>query len=251
MRRANPHLLMLSLSWLAGGCTSRHDRTVTFYWNFRDASSQLAGNFTNDNPGCDLAGVDTVEIAIGGTTYSSPCVSSNGSPGLVAGGLAARSYPFSAQALRNGEVVFSATGVADASGQLDSLVDVTLDALNPQSFVVFYNVAATAGTTSATCVFNGVPISGIIYRLEDGSGNPISTTEIVFPGGAPGQQPVACDPASFGFVIPDLPLGSYRFRYLSAIRADGAAVVQVCGYNVFHGGFPVVVPLTTAVGTCL
>ena len=249
MRRAT---LLLTLTLLAGGCVSHHEDpgTVTFYWNFRDAQGRIAGDYSNANTGCDIAGVDTVQVTIDGGTYTSPCVSASGAPGIQLQNFLPGSYPFTIQALRADEVVFTRTDVIEARFNFDAVGDVTLDPVDPQGFVVYYNVANTTGSTPGRCVFNGLPVAGIIYRLEDVAGNPVSTTEVVAPGGGLTQQPVACDTNSFGILIPTLPLGAYRFRYLAAITPANEAIVQVCSYGVFHGGFPSIVPLSTATGVC-
>ena len=110
-----------------------------------------------------------------------------------------------------------------------------LDAITPQSLVVFYNIDGVA-----QCNF-----SGIIYRLVDGLGRIVSTTETT-PGNAANQSPIACDPVTFGFSIPNLPLGTYSFDYLTAANASNQALSQVCLAPVAHGGFPVIENLTSA-----
>jgi len=243
MKRA---ILLLATATLGvTGCYSRRDPgTMTFYWNFQDAQGRVAGNYTTGNTGCDVAGVDTVQVVIDNGTFTATCVGSNGVPGVQLQQFLPGAYPFTVNGLRNGEVVFTISGTANADYNVDSQVAVTLGPVNPQSLVVFYDVN---GLVPTQCVFNGIPVAGLVYRLVDQFGNIVSTTEI---NGGLQQAPIACDPLSFGFSIPSKALATYTFKYLSAVDINGNAIVQTCSDTVLHGGFPAIVNLTTATGIC-
>jgi hypothetical protein len=247
MKRA---ILLLATAALGmTGCYSRRDPgTMTFYWNFRNAQGVVTGDFTQSTTGCDVAGVDSIDVIIDNGTFQATCVGPNGVPGVQLQQFLPGAYPFTVQGRRGGaqgEVVFTVSGTANADYNVDSQVTVTLDALSPQSFVLFYDVNLIAPTN---CVFNGQPAAGIVYRLEDPTGTSvISTTEVLLPNGTTGQQPVACDPVSLGLSIPNVPLGAYRLRYFQAINAAGVSIAQTCLTPVSHTGFPAIVNLTAPV----
>ena len=236
MKRA---ILLLATATLGmTGCYSRRDPgTMTFYWNFRSSQGAVAGDLSVANPGCDVAGVDQVEVLIDNGRFTSTCVGSNGVPGVQLQQFLPGAYPFQVNGLRQGEVVFTVSGTANADYNVDSQVPVTLDAVPTQSFVLFYNVN---GFTPTQCVFNGRGVAGIVYWLEDSLGRLVSTTQVAGPSA---QQPVACDPLSFGISVPNLPVGAYFLRYFQAIDGAGATIVQTCGTGVSHTGFPAIINL--------
>jgi hypothetical protein len=247
MRRA---ILLLATFGLAlSGCSRRNDPgSLTFYWSFQDAGGAIAGDFTVRNPGCDIAGVDSVDITVGGVTSTENCVQSNGAPGVTITGFLQGPIQYGVDGFRGNERVFTTSGVVNARSNADVSTDLTLTPIDPQSLVVDFNVLNTTGTTSTQCVFNGQPIVGLLYELQDASGNIVSSTDVPGSGGTV-KQPINCDPNTFGFSIAGVPLGNYRLRYLTAVSAVGG-VVQVCSQPIFHGGFPAVVQLMTALSTC-
>ncbi len=249
MRRA---LLILATFGLAlSGCysTPRDPGTLTFYWSFQDRGGAVAGDYTAAHPGCSTAGVDSIDVTVGGVTSTESCVQSNGVPGVTVAGFSQGPYHYTVDGFRGNERVFTTSGDVNARWNADVSTDLTLTPIDPQSLVVYFDVLNFNGTTSTQCVFNGQPISGMLYELQDAFGNVVSSTDVPGTGGAV-KQPINCDPSTFGFSIPDLSLGNYRLRYLTAVRADGGGVVQVCSQPIFHGGFPAVVQLTTALSTC-
>ena len=224
-------IVLLAASLLGTGCYSRSSGLgdISFFWAFADGFNRSSGNF-GDNNGCGVAGVDSVDIMIDAQTFTSNCTGPNAA-GIRLQDFTPGSYAFTAAGFRGNEQVFAVTSTAVAIGGANNDVDVLLQALNPQSFVVFYDINGAPPT--------GCNFSGLVFRLVDvASGRIVSTTE--GPGG-PGQQtPVACDPVSFGFTIPNLPLGTYRFDYLAAVSSpnNSQPLFQVCARTVAHGGFP-------------
>jgi hypothetical protein len=246
MRRAIL-LLAASLAVATSGCSSGGTPgTLTFYWNFVDARNQVAGDYTTRNTGCQDAGVDSIDITIGGTVSTQSCAQSNGSPGVTLFDFPQGSYAYTLDGFRGNEHVFTTSGTANARWNTDVVVDTTLAALSPQSFVVYYSVPNFTGTTQSQCVFDGRAVAGITYYLEDANGTLVTTTQITG-----GQQPIGCDPTTFGFTLPSLPLGNYTFRYLQAVDAQGLSIYEACNVPVFHGGFFANVPLSLPTGaTC-
>jgi hypothetical protein len=223
MKRAT---VLLAASLLGTACYSRSGPgDLTFFWAFADGFNRSSGN-VGDNNGCGVAGVDSVDIAIDGKTYTNNCTGPNAA-GITLLDFVPGSYAFSATGFRGNEQVFAATGTAVAVSGANSSVDVVLQALNPQSFVVFYSVNGLG-----QCNF-----FGLVYRLVDSAGRIVSTTEVV-PGQSAQQSPIACDPVSLRFTIPNLPFGTYRFDYLVAVSSTQQPLSQVCSKTVAHGGFP-------------
>lgn len=242
----NRVILLAATALVGSGCWSSHDRagTLTVYWQFRSSSGAVAGDFGQTSTGCDVAVVDTIRLTVDGVALDQPCVQSNGVPGTRMT-LAPGTHTVVADGYRSGERVFTTSGTADVRDGADTQGDLTLDAVTPQGLVIYYHASGLGSLSSTQCAVNGVAVAGVTYRLEDGSGNVLSTTET-----AGGQLPVACDPASFGIQIPDLPLGGYVLRYLQLIDANGFALVQTCATAAPHTGFPDDVTLVTATVTC-
>jgi hypothetical protein len=222
---------------------------ITLFWSFQDGVSGSLSGQPGDNNGCGVAGVDSVDVTIDGSTQTFTCTGPNAA-GITFGSFAPGNYPFNAVGFRGNEQVFTGSGTAAASSGVNTETAVVHQALNPQSFEVFYSVANFSGTTPTQCVFDGQQVAGIWFRLEDQNGNVVATTEVLLPGGGVGQQPVACDPNSFGIITQPLSFGQYRLRYLQAVNGAGVAIAQVCSFAVSHSGFPPVVTLLSPTGTC-
>ena len=71
---------------LSSGCYEQHTTltpgNVNFYWQFRDHSNAIVGDYTANNPGCVDATVTTVRIFIDNGFNDVDCVGSNGVPGV-------------------------------------------------------------------------------------------------------------------------------------------------------------------------
>lgn len=245
--------LFLAATLLGTACTSHSSAPgdITLFWNFQDAFRGVSGQ-PGDNAGCGVALVDTLDVTIDGATQTFDCAGPN-SAGITLQAFAPGNYPFTIAGFRGNEQVFTGSGTARAVSNARTETDVTLQAVTPQSFDIFYNpLVSTAGTTPTQCVFDGRIVSGIIFRLEDLSGSVVATTEIVSGGTVVGHQPVRCDPASFGILTGALPLAQYRLRYLQAIDAASVSIAEACALSVSHGGFPEIVPLARPSGApCL
>jgi hypothetical protein len=242
-------LLATALLGTSAACTShRSPGDLTLFWAFQDASGQSSGQ-PGDNNGCGVAGVDQIDVTIDRSTQTFPCTGPNAA-GITLQTFDPGSYDFTVDGFRGNERVFTGSGVAQVVSNANSATDVVLQPVNPQGFEIFYSVANFSGTTQTTCFFNGQQVAGIWYRLEDANGNVVSTTEVALPGGGVGQQPVACDPKSFGILTHPLPLGVYSLRYLQAVNGSNVAIAQVCSFGVAHTGFPPVIALLQPTGTC-
>jgi hypothetical protein len=242
-------LLATALLGTSTACTShRSPGDLTLFWAFQDASGRSSGQ-PGDNAGCDVAGVDSVDITIDRSTQTFACTGPNAA-GITLQTFDPGSYDFIIDGFRGNERVFTANGVAQVVSNANTATDVVLQPVNPQGLEIFYSVANFAGTTQTTCFFNGQQVAGIWFRLEDANGTPVATTEVPLAGGGVGQQPIACDPNSFGFVTQPLPFGVYNLRYLQAVNAAGVAIAQVCSFGVSHTGFPPTIGLLSPTGTC-
>ncbi len=238
--------MLLAGAAVLAGCGTNHRSTpgsITFYWNFRNSPGEVAGNFTQANTGCDVAGVDTIRVIIDGSATDQPCVQpSNGVPGATLFDFQRGQYDYRLEGYASGERVFVASGVTSADWNVDTPVDVTLDAVSPQSFVVYYDVR---GEVPTQCVVDGVPVAGAVFELQDARGNLVDTTL----GGDGVQRPVPCN-QSFGVAFAPLTLGTYYLRYFALVDRTGASLVQACGLPVSHDGFPIAIDLVTATQTC-
>lgn len=246
MKRATL-LLATALLGTSTACTShRSPGDLTLFWAFEDASSRSSGQ-PGDNPGCAVAGVDSVDVTIDRSTQTFPCTGPNAA-GITLQTFAPGSYDFSIDGFRGNERVFTANGVAQVVSNANTLTDVVLQAVEPQGLEIFYD--NIAGVLQSSCFFNGQQVAGIWYRLEDRAGNVVSTTEVPLAGGGVGQQPVACDPRSFGFITQPLLFDTYTMRYLQAVNAQNVAIAQVCSFALAHTGFPPGIVLQPATTTC-
>ncbi|MFL5261561.1 MAG: hypothetical protein ACJ79L_04020 [Anaeromyxobacteraceae bacterium] len=233
-------LLATALLGTSTACTSHNNSpgNMTLFWEFQDVFGRAAGQ-PGDNNGCGVASVDTVDVSVDGQTQNFDCAGPNAA-GITLQTFAPGDYSVTLIGRRGSEQVFRADATVRVLAGTDTATDVTLQAINPQSFVVFYNVNG-----AAQCNF-----FGLVYRLRDANGLIVSTTETT-PGDANTQSPIPCDPVSFGFTVPNLPLGNYHFDYLAGVNSSNQALVQVCTKTVAHGGFADIENLTTATVSCL
>jgi hypothetical protein len=245
MKRA---ILILAVAAL-GGCNLCDDpSTATFRWRFVDSRTGAPfGTLAADNPataadetGCREAGIDTVCIEAGASGYQCfPCANANGLPAARIAPFA-RSFswivegwlgnPFDAGAV----FVFGAEGVNEVRSCSDTPIQVDLVASAPD-MVLYYDVN---GQEPTSCTEVG---TGIILELVDGANRVVFETaarnargEIIR------QDPIPCDPGSFGFSIPNVPAGVYGLSFIQAVVPDPAAPLGVastfeaCGVVVEH-----------------
>jgi hypothetical protein len=213
--------------------------SVTIYWNFQSWDYLIAGDYTSSNSGCELAGVQEVDLDIYDAAnvnvyyQSHYCQADNGVPGAVVT-LAPGSYTFYATAYRGRDhytavSVFSSAGSFNVASGLDTPVDTTLDILVdglghplPQSMLVLYSKAGVV-----TC--SGV--SGVHYSFSDVVGPVEAGT-------------VTCDPYNELLVQGASVLGTtYTIDYLQLLDPGGFSINEVCALPVLHNGFAAIIDL--------
>jgi hypothetical protein len=245
-------LLLGATATMLSGCFVATDSTppfcgalgaANFYWQFQDGAGALHGNFTSANPGCFEAGVDGVDILVDGQRHQSGCVARDQSgalsPAIQIANLTEGAHSYELQGYRGNELVFSRSGTVVVPCGLDATVDVTLQALNPQSMVIYYSFAGN-GTF---CPANVASMSYWLY--------PSGSSTAVAQG-----LNFACDPASRGFTVSDslsrpLPLvfASYA-AILEAYDSLGRALYVNCNAPLSHDGAIQLVDLAASSVLC-
>ncbi len=197
---------------------------VNVYWRFLGAQGQPYGDATNADPGCADAGVDQVRVTLQGPVQRQvvvTCVDLGGTPGIRVEGLLAGNYLVTTEGLRGGLPVYleSQRPVAipvPAPGDLDVVPAAIYGDMN-----VFYDLPA--GVTCANAA-----ITEIAFELYE-----IGALVPWYSSAANAFVPCRSFPDN-GFIVPSVPPGSYRFRYVSAMQGATAAY-QVCGVTPVQG----------------
>ena len=226
-------LLPVAAATALSGCfvSDRHhnlcDGAANFYWQFQDGRGVVHGNFTSANSGCFDAGVDGIDVVVDGARHQVGCVNPDQtgarSPAIQIAGLGEGTHSWTVEGFRGNEQVFATGGSAFVPCGADTTVDATLQALNPQSMVIYYSFAGSSSFCPAAVASMG-------YFLYSGATLVASSTSF------------ACDPASLGFTVSDaasrpLPLffGSYT-AIVEAYDRFGAALYTNCNAPLQHDG---------------
>jgi hypothetical protein len=201
---------------------------LTFYWQFVDGDGNVYGNFTNTSPGCVGANVDQVVVSFtgpaGNVTRTVDCIASNGYPGATFTAVPTGNYTWTIEGWRLGLAVFQTTG----AGQVFNFpsFDTAPVALYP-NMDLYYDLPPGVDCTG---------IYGIQFELDN-----ITTANTVVEYSSQNAFIPCRNPPLNAFTMPSIPLGSYGYRYVSAVDAPppgGFSLYQVCGL-----GFPPEAPL--------
>lgn len=208
---------------------------ANFYWRFQDGRGGLHGNFTSTNPGCFDAGVDGIDVIVDGVRRQVNCVerdqSGNLSPAIQMANLTEGRHAWTIEAYRGNEQVYATGGTVFVPCGSSADVDATLQALTPQSMVIYYSFAGNGSSCPP-----GVASMG--YWLY--AGTSLVSSSSSFP----------CDQASLGFTTPQqLPFGNYD-AVLEAYDRFGNALYVNCGAALGHDGAAQFVDLAPSAQLC-
>jgi len=208
---------------------------ANFYWRFQDGRGGLHGNFTSANPGCFEAGVDGIDVIVDGVRRQVGCVERDQSgalsPAIQIANLVEGTHSWTVEGYRGNEQVFATGGnvFVPCGGSAD--VDATLQALSPQSMVIYYSFAGNGTFCPA-----GVASMGYFVY----AGPTLVSSSASF----------ACDPASLGFTTPQaLAFGNYT-AILEAYDRFGGALYTNCGAPLGHDGAAQFVDLAPSAVLC-
>jgi hypothetical protein len=271
MKRA---ILILAVAALGGCDTCDRPGTVAFYWRF--VGAPIAGadprfaprgelgvpddpRTVEDETGCAESLVDAVVLTVGGESFDIPYCASpeNGVAGVLleftpgAADFRLDAYRGSTQT-QLGDLVFSGGGTlrTDVCTDREELVD--LFAVSPQPLVTFYDFE---GQVPTSCTSGGQDIGNVNYWLVNPSNVTAASNclnDRITAAGECAEAQLAnlCDPVSFGFTTASLPLGRYRYAFVDATAAapPNGVLLNACGVDVLHDGFPAFVDLAAPVG---
>ena len=258
--------LALAATVLGTGCISSTTTdlpptpsgTATFFWQFRDFTGAIAGDYTATHPGCSAAGVTDVRVTVFSgnvVDLKLPCQDpTNGLPGAVTDPIAAGTWSYTLTAYRLQDPVFSVDGVVTIQANADIPVDTTLSVVTPAPLTLYYFLGGSATPTCSAQAGGFVyPITSVEYELWD------SPSSVGQPGHSPisiaaGSSALACSTVSNGFTIPGLTAGGqYYLRYLEAWSTSYSGttpVFGICGQTVYNDGFPVDLNVFAATAAC-
>jgi hypothetical protein len=213
---------------------------ATVFWNFQDMDGNVFGDWTSQfGGGCVGANVDQVRVSMTGPAGSwvqtVPCLASNLMPGATFTNLPAGPYTWTLEGLRQNLTVFSTTGSGDIVNFPTFFATLLAEYPNMD---LFYQLPV--GETCAG-------VAEIAFQLDNTDAGIVeySSDNVL----------VTCQPPPLnGFTMPSIPIGNYRYRYVSAINAGGFALYQACGAGPINQVWPNGVSFTAvlgyAIGTC-
>ncbi len=214
--------------------------SATVYWNFQDMDGNVYGDWTSQfGGGCLGANVDEVRVSMTGPAGSwvqtVPCLASNQMPGATFTNLPAGPYTWTLEGRRQNFTVFTRAGSGDIVNF--PIVYQTLLADYP-NMDLFYQLPVGGSCTQ---------VAEIAFQLNNVDAGIVeySSDNVL----------VTCRPPPLnGFTMPSIPVGNYRYRFVSAIDAGGFALYQVCGAGPIVQSWPNGVSFTAnlgfAIGTC-
>jgi len=195
---------------------------ANFYWRFQDGGGGLHGNFTSADSGCFEAGVDGIDVIVDGVRRQVNCVerdqSGGLSPAIQIANLVEGRHSWTVEAYRGNEQVYATGGTVFVPCGASTDVDATLQALSPQSMVIYYTFGGRQVCPAA--------VNSMAYWLFlPGNPNPVASLE-----------GFACDASTFGLTTSvSLRFGSYDAVF-EAYDFTGNPLWRNCGATLVHDG---------------